>query len=650
MADGSSETTSATCSVSTAGYSGEESSVSEDSSSVQSLLDKLCSPVPSELARKRKVLTNPPPVGQKRSRGGSSAATLKSVSPQDRVREFSDDSLCVSAGKLFCRACREELSVKKSVVKNHLESTKHRVSKSRLKEREKRDSDIVDALQKYSKEVHPKGETLSDNTRVYRVKIVRAFLKAGIPLQKIDSFREILEESAFSLTGSQHMRDLIPFIRSEEQRQTQEEIKGKEVSVIFDGTTHVAEAMAIVVRYISNDWKITQRLVRALLVTKTMCGDEVARELISTLMNTLGIASDNLLAAMRDRCSVNDVAMRTIKVVFPRVLDIGCFSHALDLTGRKFNTPNLDEFCKLWISLFAHSPKARIAWKTTTGLSIRTYSETRWWSRWEVIEQVHNLYGDIQGFLENNEMAPATKEKLLSLLCHPQKRVLLKVEIAAIVDAGRPLVKATYILEGDGPLVVQCYEELSKVSASFSTAYYPNTKAQSTAEESGNPTFEQTLMDYATKCIEPAKSYFKEKFDAVSGEFSQLVSAFKAARLFSPYKVAEMKPTTAAMDELRAFPFLINKLEDLKLELPTYMAAVEDVSNRIDILQWWKDNEQTLPHWSAACKQILLVNPSSAAVERVFSLLNNSFKKQQELSMEDYIESSLMLQYNKRNE
>ena len=45
----------------------------------------------------------------------------------------------------------------------------------------------------------------------------------------------------------------------------------------------------------------------------------------------------------------------------------------------------------------------------------------------------------------------------------------------------------------------------------------------------------------------------------------------------------------------------------------------------------------------------LVVNPSSAAVERVFSLLNNSFKKQQELSMEDYIESSLMLQYNKRN-
>ena len=100
-------------------------------------------------------------------------------------------------------------------------------------------------------------------------------------------------------------------------------------------------------------------------------------------------------------------------------------------------------------------------------------------------------------------MAPATKEKLLDVLSHPQKRVLLKME----VDAGRPLVEATYVLEGDGPLLVKCYEELSKVSASFSTAYYPNTKAiaRATAAESGNPTFEQTFINYTTQCIQPAK-------------------------------------------------------------------------------------------------------------------------------------------------
>ena len=109
------------------------------------------------------------------------------------------------------------------------------------------------------------------------------------------------------------------------------------------------------------------------------------------------------------------------------------------------------------------------------------------------------------------------------------------MEFAVVIDAGRSLVEATYVLEGDGPLLVKCYKELSKVSASFSTAYYPNTKAiaRATAAESCNPAFEQTLVDDATECIQPAKDYFEEKFDAINGELSPVVSAFKAARLFS---------------------------------------------------------------------------------------------------------------------
>lgn len=53
-----------------------------EGSSVLSLLDKLRSPVPSELARKRKVSTNPPPVGQKRSKGGSACTVLNQCPPK----------------------------------------------------------------------------------------------------------------------------------------------------------------------------------------------------------------------------------------------------------------------------------------------------------------------------------------------------------------------------------------------------------------------------------------------------------------------------------------------------------------------------------------------------------------------------------------
>ena len=41
--------------------------------------------------------------------------------------------------------------------------------------------------------------------RVYRFKVVRTFLKAGVAINKIDQFREILEEQGYSLSHSSNL-------------------------------------------------------------------------------------------------------------------------------------------------------------------------------------------------------------------------------------------------------------------------------------------------------------------------------------------------------------------------------------------------------------------------------------------------------------
>lgn len=53
---------------------------------------------------------------------------------------------------------------------------------------------------------------------------------------------------------------MIPFILHQEKALIKEEIAGRQLSVVFDGTTHVEEATAIVLRYIDDDYKIKQRL------------------------------------------------------------------------------------------------------------------------------------------------------------------------------------------------------------------------------------------------------------------------------------------------------------------------------------------------------------------------------------------------------
>ena len=69
--------------------------------------------------------------------------------------------------------------------------------------------------------------------------------------------------------------------------------------------------------------------------------------------------------------------------------------------------------------------------------------------------------------------------------------------------------------------------------------------------------------------------------------------------------------------------------------LPNYLAAAQDVIIpwEEDKVKWWRQQSDNLPHWSSAVMKVLLVQPSSAAAQRVFSILNSSFNDSQAKSM-----------------
>ena len=186
--------------------------------------------------------------------------------------------------------------------------------------------------------------------------------------------------------------------------------------------------MAVVLRFVSKEWTLEQRLVKLHMLAKSMKGEEIARELIHLLSTEYAIDSSHLVAAMHDRASVNDAAMRIVKVIYPNLLDVGCFSHTLDLVGEHFHMPTLSEFGALWVSLFAHSPKVRMLWKDCTSISMPSYSPTRWWSRWEVYKQMMVQFGDLEEFLKSNsDVSPATRTKLLSFFSNSTKKLICKL-------------------------------------------------------------------------------------------------------------------------------------------------------------------------------------------------------------------------------
>lgn len=91
-----------------------------------------------------------------------------------------------------------------------------------------------------------------------------------------------------------------------------------------------------------------------------------------------------------------------------------------------------------------------------------------------------------------------------------------------------------------------------------------------------------------------------------------------------------MQPTAHDVDVLSVFPFLNDPaiLADMKVELPSYLAKTADVCHGFDTLEWWRRNQQELPHWSSVAKKVLRLQPSSAAAaQRFFSNFIDFFQR-----------------------
>ena len=66
------------------------------------------------------------------------------------------------------------------------------------------------------------------------------------------------------------------------------------------------------------------------------------------------------------------------------------------------------------------------------------------------------------------------------------------------------------------------------------------------------------------------------------------------------------------------------------------------------IIEFWSERN-SLPVWREFAHLCYLLQPTSASVERAFSMLKYIYTDQQSVSMVDLIKSTLMLRYNKKS-
>ena len=180
------------------------------------------------------------------------------------------------------------------------------------------------------------------------------------------------------------------------------------------------------------------------------------------------------------------------------------------------------------------------------------------------------------------------------------------------------------------------HELISTLSSAILVHHFPHVEALSRSLSAGNASTYEQLTMYAKNCVREALDYFQRQ---VSGNMKVSLAVFKAARLLSPQQLHLMNPTAASLDNLfQDIPFLDSELiGKLKIELPNYLSRAQDENPNLSPMEWWKLNSELLPTWCIVAKKMLLLQPSSASVERVFSLMNSTFGDQQDNSLQDYI-------------
>ena len=67
--------------------------------------------------------------------------------------------------------------------------------------------------------------------------------------------------------------------------------------------------------------------------------------------------------------------------------------------------------------------------------------------------------------------------------------------------------------------------------------------------------------------------------------------------MFVPSKIQEMKPDIANIISLKSFKFFNDQvLENLKLEFTHYVAKAADTSADVEVISWWLNHVDDLPH------------------------------------------------------
>jgi hypothetical protein len=284
----------------------------------------------------------------------------------------------------------------------------------------------------------------------------------------------------------------------------------------------------------------------------------------------------------------------------------------------------------------------------------------RWMANFLVAVQVNNFFEEIMTVLRDEPFGCATLvESLMKILDKesngdiPSGVHTLQLEIALYVDAAQENADFCYNYEGDGALAFTAYEEWMRAYRQLQRVIgnarvrpnVPNVQRVAALIAPGDVHEQGRLINLTVAKAVPVLEKMEEDTNV---RLRDTLQQLEACRLGNFEYIARntLEALLIEVEKAQFLPWGVRIIASLKMELPAYKKIADQCDTNMDRWEFWRTYYLSLPAWYKLAEEIVLVMVSSASVERIFSLLNNSFDNQQQNSLNDYKEATVRLRYN----
>lgn len=622
---------------------------------------------------KRAPATQPEPVDRKRAKKVALGSFIDKERALYMAAEFPDQSLVEKDGRLFCGACNKFVKFeKKSDVRQHCEGSraksgeankvKHVLKLASLEEAEKKAQVLREAIAAHRERIFAesngtesaRGSTLDLDMLAERAAVLETLWEVGVPTHRLtnEHFVQLIEDSHQTLGGVRGVEDQADVVIGEISRRTREAAAGRLGVIGFDASKVNELIEALIFRCLNDEDMPVMLCIGVAAVPKSI-DRESMRELIRKHLTAVGIPLANVVGAVSDSGPPNPSAMDDWNRIAHNTLTgadlenellhwIACLMHAMSNCGKvlRKRLPKADLFMSGFKSMVNKSEASRRLWEEVTGIACPGLAEKSFWAWYDCAFTIMASYGKVQAFLTQAKARGLAKKSITKM--QDSFGPLLAAEMNFVLAFGKPFHDAGFQLEGDGfclPFVQGHISLIETASALWKHERHNHFMIASAVQTPGLS--HAMAADLPGRLFSAGEAVFDQFQSAILEKMKSNHSLWRHAGLFHPGRfLVETLKGDFNQFLVKSMDFLVD-LKGAKMNNVTRAGLESEVialsreirlrqseigsnpslDNPSDLWMWWRSLKVKLPHWYGIAKILVLLQPSSAMVERFFSLL-----------------------------